>query len=129
VGVMYWSFRLMVGAGLLMILFAGAGIALVRLHRLALARWFHRLAPWAMVLPIAANLLGWTFAEMGRQPWVVYGLLRTDAAGSPSVGPVSVLVTLLGFTAIYGALAVVDVVLLARFAKAGPDAVEPGHAY
>jgi cytochrome bd ubiquinol oxidase subunit I len=129
VGLMYWSFRLMVGAGLLTIVFAGLGIALMRMRRLLVARWFHGLAPWAMALPVGANLLGWTFAEMGRQPWVVYGLLKTDAAGSPSVSAAFVLVTLLGFTAIYGVLAVVDVLLLARFGKAGPEAVEPEHAY
>ncbi len=125
VGVMYWSFRLMVGAGLLMIAFAAAGLWLVRRRRLADARWFHRLAPWGIVLPIAANLLGWTFAEMGRQPWVVYGLLKTDAAGSPSVGAGFVLVTLVGFTLVYGTLAVIDVALLARMAKAGPAAASP----
>jgi cytochrome bd ubiquinol oxidase subunit I len=129
VGVMYWSFRLMVGAGLLMILFAGLGVVAMRRRRLERARWFHRAAPWAIALPVAANLLGWTFAEMGRQPWVVYGLLKTDAAGSPSVSAAFVLVTLIGFTLIYSVLAVVDVVLLARFGKAGPEAVEPVHAY
>lgn len=125
VGVMYWSFRLMVGAGLLMILFAAAGLWLVRRRKLAEASWFHRLAPWGIVLPIAANLLGWTFAEMGRQPWVVYGLLKTDAAGSPSVGAGFVLVTLIGFTLVYGFLAVLDAALLARMAKAGPAGASP----
>ncbi|HZP89518.1 MAG TPA: cytochrome ubiquinol oxidase subunit I [Actinomycetota bacterium] len=125
VGVMYWSFRLMVGAGLLMILFAAVGLWLLRRHRLAGASWFQRLAPWGIVLPISANLLGWTFAEMGRQPWVVYGLLKTDAAGSPAVGTGFVLVTLVGFTLVYGLLAVVDAVLLARMAKTGPAAASP----
>jgi len=122
VGVTYWTFRLMVGAGLLMILFAAAGLWLVRRRTLVDSPRFQRIAPWAIALPIAANILGWTFAEMGRQPWVVYGLLKTDRAGSPAVGAGFVLITLVGFTLIYGLLAAVDVFLLAKFAKTGPPA-------
>jgi cytochrome d ubiquinol oxidase subunit I len=59
---------------------------------------------------------------MGRQPWVVYGLLRTDEAASPTVGIALVLTTVIGFTLIYGFLTVVDVVLLRRFATADPPA-------
>ncbi|MEW6060137.1 MAG: cytochrome ubiquinol oxidase subunit I [Actinomycetota bacterium] len=124
VPVIYWAFRLMVGAGLLMILFTAIGLWLHRRRRLEDARWFHRLAPWGIVLPLAANILGWTVTEMGRQPWVVYGLLKTRDAVSPSVGATFVLVTLIGFTLIYGVLAAVDVYLLARFSKAGPAPAE-----
>ncbi|HEX9122607.1 MAG TPA: cytochrome ubiquinol oxidase subunit I [Actinomycetota bacterium] len=119
IGLMYWTFRLMVGAGLLMILFAFLGLWLMRRGRLGEAQWFQRAALWAIALPIAANLLGWTFAEMGRQPWVVYGLLKTSDAGSPSVGFAFVLTTLIGFTLIYSLLAGVDVFLLAKYSKAG----------
>jgi cytochrome d ubiquinol oxidase subunit I len=124
VPVIYWAFRLMVGAGLLMILFTAIGLWLARRKKLENARWFHRLAPWGIALPLAANILGWIVAEMGRQPWVVYGLLKTDEAVSPSVGTAFVLVTLIGFTLIYGVLAAIDVFLLARFSRTGPDPVE-----
>jgi cytochrome d ubiquinol oxidase subunit I len=128
VGVMYWTFRLMVGAGLLMILFALVGLWLVRRRKLEGARWFQRVAPWGIALPLAANILGWVFAEMGRQPWVVYGLLKTSEAGSPAVGAGFVVATLVGFTLVYGLLAAIDVFLLARFAKAGPAAAGAGVA-
>jgi cytochrome bd ubiquinol oxidase subunit I len=94
-----------------------------------LTRLYWLVALWTLAFPLIANSWGWIFTEMGRQPWVVYGLLKTDAAGSPSVSAAFVLVTLIGFTLIYSVLAVVDVVLLARFGKAGPEAVEPVHAY
>jgi cytochrome d ubiquinol oxidase subunit I len=95
------------------------------------ARWFQRAALWAIALPIAANLLGWTFAEMGRQPWVVYGLLKTSEAGSPSVSFPSVLTTVIGFTLIYALLAGVDVFLLAKYSKAGaaPSETAGAEAY
>jgi cytochrome d ubiquinol oxidase subunit I len=126
VPVIYWSFRLMVGAGLVMILFTAIGLWLARRRKLENARWFHRLAPWGIALPLAANILGWIVTEMGRQPWVVYGLLKTNEAGSPAVGTTFVLVTLIGFTLIYGLLASIDVFLLARFSKAGPGPAEAG---
>ncbi|HZD78852.1 MAG TPA: cytochrome ubiquinol oxidase subunit I [Actinomycetota bacterium] len=122
VGLMYWTFRLMVGAGLLMIVLTLAGLWLMRRRSLGRARWFQRAAPIAIALPIAANLLGWTFTEMGRQPWVVYGLLKTSAAGSPSVGTAFVLATLIGFTLIYGLLAGIDVFLLAKYSRTEPAA-------
>jgi cytochrome bd ubiquinol oxidase subunit I len=56
--------------------------------------------------------------EMGRQPWIVFGLLKTSEAVSPTVGPVSVLISLIVFTLVYGALAVADVYLLVKYAKA-----------
>ena len=58
---------------------------------------------------------------MGRQPWIVQGLLQTSDAVSPSVGPWSVGLTLAGFTLLYGLLAVVEATLMIRAAKAGPD--------
>jgi cytochrome d ubiquinol oxidase subunit I len=70
----------------------------------------------AIVLPFVANTAGGIFTEMGRQPWIVYGLMRTAKAASPTVGTSWVILTLAGFTAIYTLLGVVDVVLMARFA-------------
>src|SRR6266498_2966125 len=109
VGVTYWTFRLMVGIGLLLGAFTFLGLVLLRYRRLERGRWFPRLALWGIGLPLLANTLGWVFTEMGRQPWVVYGLLRTALAA---------------FTFVYGVLAAIDLWLMARWAKADPDELE-----
>ena len=63
---------------------------------------------------------------MGRQPWIVQGLLRTEDATSPNVTSGMVLITLIGFVIIYAALMIADIYLLSQFAKAGPDATDKG---
>jgi cytochrome d ubiquinol oxidase subunit I len=123
----YWSFRLMIGLGLLPVLVALAGLWLTRRGRLPAARWsrwFWRAAMWMLPLPLLANTFGWLFTEMGRQPWVVFGLLHTKSGVSPSVGAGSVATSLIMLSAVYTVLAVVDVGLMSRFAKAGPPAPE-----
>ena len=70
--------------------------------------------------PLVATSFGWLFTEMGRQPWVVYGVLKTSAAVSTGVPAWEVLVSLVVFTLLYGSLAVVEVKILTRYAKAGP---------
>jgi cytochrome d ubiquinol oxidase subunit I len=72
------------------------------------------------VTPFAANSVGWIFTEMGRQPWVVFGILPTSAGVSPSVGTATVLTSLIVFTLLYGVLAVVEGVLMVRYVKVGP---------
>ena len=124
VGVIYWSFRLMVGAGLLMILASVFGLWLLRRGSLETARWFLRVVPFAIALPYLANTMGWIMTEMGRQPWVVFGVMLTRDAVSTAVGVGFVVSTLVGFTLIYGLLTVVDVYLLSRFARSEPPAAE-----
>jgi cytochrome d ubiquinol oxidase subunit I len=80
-----------------------------------------KLTPFALFLPYIANSSGWILTEMGRQPWMVYGLLRIDEGVSP-IDPGLVLASLISFAVVYGVLMVVDIYLLARFAKAGPAA-------
>jgi len=116
----YWSFRLMVGLGFFLAGVCLLGLWLVRRGKLETSRWFLRLCVPAIILPFAANSIGWIFTETARQPWVVYGLLRTRDAVSPNVGGGTVLMSLVGFTLLYGVLAVVELRLLARYAKAGP---------
>ncbi|HEX5951454.1 MAG TPA: cytochrome ubiquinol oxidase subunit I [Actinomycetota bacterium] len=123
VGVIYWTFRLMVGAGMLMILVSVLGLWYVRRGTLARASWFLRLAPFAIALPYLANSTGWIMTEMGRQPWVVFGVMLTRDAGSTSVGVGLVLTTLIGFTVIYGLLTVIDVYLLSKYARSEPTPV------
>ena len=90
-----------------------------RKHRLERSKWFLRLAVPALALPFIANTTGWIFTEMGRQPWIVYGLLKT-AKGVSDVGTGYVVTTLVGFTAIYSLLAVIDIGIMAHFARAEP---------
>jgi cytochrome d ubiquinol oxidase subunit I len=123
VGVIYWTFRLMVGAGMLMILVSALGLWYVRRGTLPNATWFLRLAPFAIALPYLANSTGWIMTEMGRQPWVVFGVMLTRDAVSGTVGMGLVLTTLIGFTVIYGFLTVIDVYLLRKYARSEPPAV------
>ncbi|MDO8186956.1 cytochrome ubiquinol oxidase subunit I [Conexibacter sp. JD483] len=124
VGVTYWSFRAMVGAGSLMILFTLIGVVLARRKRLTRTSWFLKLALPFVLLPPIANLSGWVFTEMGRQPWVVYGLLRTDDANSPLVSSASLWITLIGYTLLYGVLAGVGGWIAAKEIRHGAEPPE-----
>ena len=81
----------------------------------------------ALALPHVANAAGWLFTEMGRQPWIVFGLLKTADAVSPNVSAAEVAFSLGLFTLLYGALLVADFYLLAKFARAGVAAVALHH--
>ena len=122
VGVTYWTFRIMTGLGFLAVMIAAAGLWLARVPgRLERSGRFLRLAIVAISLPFLANLAGWLFTEMGRQPWIVQGLLLTKDAVSPTVSAWSVGLTLAGFTVLYGILAFIEAKLMIHAAQAGPD--------
>lgn len=121
VGITYWSFRLMVGAGTAMIAIGLFGIVMARRKRLVGAKWFTRIALAGMALPFLANASGWIFTEIGRQPWVVQGLLTTNVANSPSVSAAEVVISLVTLTLLYGVLAVIAVKLFVRYARKGPE--------
>ncbi|NJQ08295.1 cytochrome ubiquinol oxidase subunit I [Streptomyces lonarensis] len=143
--VAYWSFRWMIGFGMASLTLGIAGLWLTRrrfwlserlrtgseeVPRLALTRdrelgegltrWYWRLAFATMAFPLIANAWGWIFTEMGRQPWVVYGVLQTSAGVSPSVSQGEVITSMTVYTLLYAALAVVEIKLLAKYVKAGP---------
>ena len=125
-GVTYWTFRAMIGAGTFMLLLAAVGLWLVRRRRLENARWFQRLAVLGFFAPIVANWSGWIFTEMGRQPWVVYGLLKTSDARSPNVSLTSIIISLTAYLVVYSVLCAVGARLFLREAKHGPGApIEP----
>ncbi len=85
-------------------------------------RWLLRTAIVLPLLPLLANSFGWIFTEMGRQPWIVFGLMPTSAGVSPGTTLAEVLISLIGFTLIYGVLAIVEVKLLLTYIKRGlPD--------
>jgi cytochrome d ubiquinol oxidase subunit I len=120
VPVTYWSFRLMIGLGMASVLLGVVGLWLTRRGRTPRGRWFWRLSAWSVALPLAANSFGWIFTEMGRQPWTVFGVFRTADSVSPGVGIGSVATSLAVFTALYGALAVVELFLMVRYARSNP---------
>jgi cytochrome d ubiquinol oxidase subunit I len=125
----YWTFRLMIGFGMLAGLISLIGLWLTRKRATrAVPRWFYRAAFAGLFLPFAANSVGWIFTEVGRQPWAVYGTLRTADGVSPSVSAGMVLTSLIVFTLLYGVLAAVDGVLMTRYAKAGPPPPTPTEA-
>ncbi len=126
----YWSFRLMMGLGFAAMALGVIVLVMLRKGKLPPVRggnvW------WAMMvatplLPLFASSFGWIFTEMGRQPWIVMGLMPTAAAASPGVPAGQVLVTMLGFTVLYGALAVVELVLLVQAIRKGLPELKPSH--
>jgi cytochrome bd ubiquinol oxidase subunit I len=130
VAIVYWSFRLMVGLGMLFILFSLFGLVQWWRKKLIISRPYLRLATFIMFLPLLANTLGWIVAEMGRQPWIVHGLMFTRDGVSPNVSSGSMALTTIVFTLIYGLLAAVAVYLVHRFAKPGVSEDDKAvHAY
>jgi cytochrome d ubiquinol oxidase subunit I len=109
-----------------MLVFAAWGWWLLHRGRLGESKWFLKIAVPAVALPFIASATGWLFTEMGRQPWVVLGLLKTDVANSPSVGPAQVWITLVGFTLLYGVLAAIAGRVFFKAVRKGP--VEAGKA-
>ncbi len=116
----YWSFRLMVGAGMAMLALAAYALFVIMKKHQIKVTWIFALFPFAALLPYLANTTGWIMTEMGRQPWAVFGLVKTADAVSPTLTPGMVLTTLVGFALIYGLLIAADIYLLLKFIKAGP---------
>lgn len=110
----------MVGIGLLLIALFVAAFYLASRHRLQQNRWFLRLAFLSLPLPWIAAELGWIVAEYGRQPWAVDGLLPTFL-GISTTSASNVWISLLGFLVFYTSLAAVDVFLMVRMIRLGPD--------
>jgi len=122
VAVAYWSWRVMLGCGFLLALFGAVGWYLMRRGRLEYSDRFLKLAMFASALPFVASSAGWVFTEMGRQPWVVFGLLKTEFGVSPNVPAYEVWISLLGFTLLYGVLAVIAGKVFFKYAGKGPVA-------
>ena len=114
----------MVLAGVLMILFALWGIVVVRRNKLENSPKFMRVLLWSISLPFIANSMGWIMTEIGRQPWTVFGLLKTDVSNSPIVSTGEALTTLIGFGLLYGIMAVVMIGLMSKYTKLGFDVEE-----
>jgi cytochrome d ubiquinol oxidase subunit I len=117
----FFSFRLMVGLGFLLLIIAAIAVLLSRREVLEKYPLFLKIVLFCIPLPYLANQLGWVVAEVGRQPWIVYGVLKTSDAVSRSLEPSQVVVSLLGFVVLYGTLGFLDIYLLAKVARKGPD--------
>ncbi|HCE67355.1 MAG TPA: cytochrome ubiquinol oxidase subunit I [Geobacter sp.] len=117
----FLSFRLMVGLGTFMILASLAAIFMSRSKTFTDKRAFLTLMVFAIPAPYLAEQFGWLVAEFGRQPWIVYGVLKTADAVSKSITSTQVILSLIGFTVLYGLLGAIDIFLLVKYAKKGPD--------
>lgn len=115
----YWSFRWMIGLGAVTGLVALVGLWITRKGR-EVPRWTWTVAIWTLPLPLAAMVVGWIFTEMGRQPWLVFSLLRTEDGVSPGTTAGEVLLSLVAFTVVYGVLGVINFTLMRKTAQAGP---------
>ena len=125
----YWSFRLMIGFGAIGLFFALLALWQMRKGGLPSGKWFKPAMLSLPFLPLLANSFGWIFTETARQPWAVFGLIRTSDGVSQVVSAGAVLFTMIAFTILYGALAVIEFGLIRKVIHLGPldevDYVDP----
>ena len=121
----FFAFRVMVGMGLVMLAISWFGLLLRWRGRLEHARWFLWCAFLSFPTGFVAVLTGWFTAEVGRQPWVVYGLLRTADAVTPSLRGVDVLVSLSGYVLVYAVLVGFGLRYIYKLLRQGPAAPQP----
>lgn len=117
VTLLFWVFRVMTGIGGIMFLLGLYGWFTSRKNQLAEKKWYVRLMPFAIILPFIANSAGWILTEMGRQPWVVFGLMKTEDAISPSVTANEMLFSLIAFTTLYSILGIITIYLFVKHIK------------
>jgi len=116
----FWSFRVMVVLGLAMLAYFVLAVIYTMRNRVERKRWFLKLAVWMIPVPFLANEAGWLVAELGRQPWTVYGVLPTwMSASTHGVG--YMVFSLVGFVALYTTFIAVEMYLMVRAIRRGPD--------
>ena len=125
---LYYSFHVMAGLGTFFILIAGVAALFLWRGVLQNSRWLLWILMLAFPFPYIATTAGWMTAELGRQPWLVYGLLRTVDGASPTVHSGTVLFTLIGFTGLYFVLGLLFLFLIGREIAHGPVAAEAREA-
>jgi len=119
--IVFQSYHIMIAIGMTLIALTTFGFVLMKRNKLFNKRWLMLIFVWSVLLPQVANQVGWYTAETGRQPWVVYGLLRTSDALSRAVTANQVLFSLILFTIVYTLLFALFIFLLNRKIKHGPD--------
>ncbi|MRR52956.1 MAG: cytochrome ubiquinol oxidase subunit I [Deltaproteobacteria bacterium] len=117
----FLSFRAMVGMGFYMTLLAILAVFVSWRGTIEKNTLLLRILLYSIPIPYLANQFGWLVAEIGRQPWIVYGVLRTSDAVSTSISVAQVTGSVIGFTLLYGFLGFVDIYLLVKYARKGPD--------
>ena len=122
----YWSMRGMVYAGSFVALVALVGAFLLWKRRLERMRWFLWIGVFTSFLPFVAITFGWMLTEIGRQPWIVQGLLKTADANSPAVSSAMLIFSLIVFVVLYALLLVLDIWLMRKYAKLDPPELERG---
>jgi cytochrome d ubiquinol oxidase subunit I len=127
---LYFTYHIMVGLGTIFIAIMGLATLLLWRRRLFESRWMLWILMLATPFPFIANTAGWFTTEVGRQPWLVFGLQRTAVGDSPDLSDANVLFTLIGFAGMYLIMGLLYVLLIAREAEHGPrvDATPPGLA-
>jgi cytochrome bd ubiquinol oxidase subunit I len=118
---LYYSFHIMVGLGTIFIAVMALANLFLYLGRLYTTRWLLWIVMLLIPFPYIANTAGWMTAELGRQPWIIYGLMRTSDSYSPLVSSGNTLFTLLGFMGIYTVLSILFLFLVMREIGHGPD--------
>ncbi|MBX2991076.1 MAG: cytochrome ubiquinol oxidase subunit I [Bacteroidetes bacterium] len=126
---LYYSYHVMVGLGTLFIAIMLASVYLMRRGRLFSARPLLWVLMLAFPFPYIANTAGWWTAELGRQPWLVYGLMRTVDGTSTTVSAGNTLFTLLGFAGMYFVIGMLFLLLVVKTINAGPDAALKNHSH
>ncbi|MBA3660455.1 MAG: cytochrome ubiquinol oxidase subunit I [Gammaproteobacteria bacterium] len=122
--VMFWTFRVMVACGLFFIILFAYAFYLSLRRRIVKTRWFLWIALFSLPLPWVASEMGWIVAEYGRQPWIVDGMLPTFM-GVSSLSVTDVWISILGFVLFYSALAIVELYLMIKYIRLGPDQLFP----
>ena len=121
---LFWSFRLMVGLGFFFILLTGVFFVLSARRKIDAYPWLLKVAVWSIPLPWVAAECGWIVAELGRQPWVIEGVLPTAMAVS-NLGAATVLLTIAGFVTIYTVLLIIEMKLMLTAIRKGPADLAP----
>ena len=122
VAIVFWSFRIMVAIGTLMIAVALWGAWLLYRGRLAAHRPYLRILTWMIPLPFVAVLAGWIVTEVGRQPYVLYGVITVQEGMTPSLSGAMVLFTLVGYALVYAVVFTAGIYYLTRIVRGGVDA-------
>ncbi|MBK9474757.1 MAG: cytochrome ubiquinol oxidase subunit I [Tetrasphaera sp.] len=117
----YWTFRLMMGLGFLGTLFGIMSWLAARKERAPQGALWRQIAIWTPLLPVFAMAFGWIFTEMGRQPWVVNGLMTTATGVSPSVSAAEVFISMIVYTLVYAVLAVIEIKLFLTYVRRGAE--------
>ena len=120
VNVIFTTFHLMIVLGVVMIGVSALGVFLMWRKKLFAARWYLLLLPWLIPLPYLANEIGWIGAEIGRQPWVIYGVMRTSNASTITLPMWQLTLSFVGILLVYTAITVLTFVSVKKLVQKGP---------